>query len=117
MKKSSLILMVAALLSLSMVAKASNGPTMIDLGALDGSVSSAFGINNQGQVAGESTISNGETRAFLWEKGGMTNLGTLGESAGSGYNFSVARGINNRGQVVGESTSSSGIHAFLWQPD
>ena len=61
---------------------------MTDLGTLGGSVSVAYGINNGGQIVGESKIASGAFHAVLWENGTMTDLGTLG-----GPN-SVAFGIN-----------------------
>jgi probable HAF family extracellular repeat protein len=67
----------------------------------------AFAINSAGQVVGE-----GEPgRAVIWEKGTITDLGTLGGSA------SYAYGINPAGQVVGESWTMGDrvAHAFLWE--
>jgi probable HAF family extracellular repeat protein len=84
--------------------------TLIDLGTLGGGSSGAYGINEGGQVVGESETAAGLTHAFLWEAGtGMQDLGTLGGS------FSRAYSINARGQVVGESATFTGIHAFLWE--
>jgi probable HAF family extracellular repeat protein len=78
---------------------------MQDLGTPPGYTNSvAYGINDSGQVVGESYTSGG-WHAFLYEDGQMQDLGTL-----PGGTYSVAYGINDSGQVVG----SSGGHAFLY---
>ncbi|MBN1514847.1 MAG: DUF3466 family protein [Phycisphaerae bacterium] len=84
-----------------------------DLGTLEGGVSSfAFGINDSGQVVGNSMKGGSSGRgAFLYENGVMRDLGSLGGSA-------LAFAINNAGQVVGRSMDSMGAYrAFLWQND
>ncbi len=72
----------------------------LDLGSLGG-ISSACGLNNQGQVAGFSWLSaSGPAHAFLYSGGAMTDLGTLG-----GTN-SWAIAVNDLGQVAGYSLTS-----------
>jgi probable HAF family extracellular repeat protein len=91
-----------------------NGMGMTDLGTLGGSDSSAQGINDAGQVAGNSFTATGEPHAFITSPDGvgMTDLGTLGGSN------SHARGINDAGQVVGDSFTATGEpHAFITGPD
>ena len=106
------------------------GSGMQDLGTLgDGPSSRARGINDQGQVVGESTYPRvdarePQTHAFLWTPGsGMQDLGALGQ----GLTSSVAYDINNAGQVVGRSFSADPpifpptdpeyrSRAFLWSP-
>jgi probable HAF family extracellular repeat protein len=87
---------------------------VIDLGTLGGDVSMATGMNNNGQVVGETAAKDDIGRAFLWRPGrGMQDLGTLGGERRT----SVAKGINNKGQVVGRASASRHYceHAFLWQ--
>jgi probable HAF family extracellular repeat protein len=81
-----------------------------DLGTLGGASAFARAINAVGQIAGLSTLSNGQTHAFLWTNGVMRDLGTLGGD------YSEARGINDRGHVVGVSKTATGAYrAFLWK--
>jgi probable HAF family extracellular repeat protein len=83
--------------------------SLIDLGTLSGSTSWAHGINDRGQVVGQSDTAAGATRAFLWDGGGMADLGTLGGP------WAEALAINERGLVVGDSSTPSGEgHAALW---
>jgi len=70
---------------------------------------SAVAINNENQIVGDSLTASGEKHAFMWKKGVMTDLGTLGGSS------SYATGINDKGQVVGGAKTASGKnHAVLW---
>lgn len=71
----------------------SNG-VMRDLGALGGSVSMAYSINDSGVVVGQASTAGGEMHAFVWQNGVMKDLGVAGET-------SAARGINSRGDIVG----------------
>ncbi len=87
---------------------------MKDIGTLPGgNMSSAFDINNNGQIVGYSNGTNAlPQHAVMWtRKGAITDIGTL-----QGGNTSIARGINENGQVVGSSNWGSTIsqQAFLW---
>jgi probable HAF family extracellular repeat protein len=103
-----------------------------DLGTLEGGYSSiANSVNKDGQVVGvfandvpdqNSMFSNGyQARAFLWQKGVMQDLGTLGGTDAQ------ALLINDRRQVVGWSyTGSPGaciqgvplaIDSFIWEEE
>jgi probable HAF family extracellular repeat protein len=82
-----------------------------DLGTLGGPESYAWGLNNQGQVVGDSLTASGQDHCFIWQKGQMTDLGTLGGDS------CIAFAINNYGQVAGQSMIFNGIdkHAFVWR--
>lgn len=75
----------------------------------------AFDINEHGQIVGY--LSPGGqvafARAFLYDRGKYTELGTL-----PGTTLSLATAINDKGQVIGQSlnTSKPGTaRAFLWE--
>lgn len=78
--------------------------TIRDLGSLGGG-SQANAINEKGQIVGMSgigvrTATGGEIEhAFLWQKGRMVDLGTLG----TGFNATHASAINGSGQIIGSS--------------
>jgi probable HAF family extracellular repeat protein len=90
-----------------------------DLGTLGGPDALAYAINERGQIAGQSYTSytpNPDTGMptmdpFLWDKGMLTDLGTLGGTIGN------AIWLNNRGQVVGSSNVAGDqfSHGFLWE--
>jgi len=92
---------------------------MSDLGTLGGNNSNGHTLNERGQVVGwsETTTTPDPSfgfppyHAFLWEKGVMSDLGTLGGK------LSVFPWINNGGQVAGVSTlpGDAHFHGFLWQ--
>jgi probable HAF family extracellular repeat protein len=86
--------------------------TYVDLGTLPGGTQSvAYGLNDSQAVVGWSTIPGCTTaagfecrRAYVWQNGVMTDLGTL-----PGDEDSFARAINNNGIIVG--TSETGVIA------
>ena len=102
----------------------------IDLGTLGGFQSNAISVNDYGQVVGFSTVDTtpdpfsflgATTHAFLWEKGAMRDLGTLGGPD----SFPGLGGINERKNVVvggsyinstpNLSTGLPTMDPFLWK--
>ncbi len=88
--------------------------TVIDLGTLGATPSSAYGLNNNGQVVGSSYVNSRTYHAFLYSGGTMIDLGTLGGNNSQGI------GINDSGQVVGQADTVITVgsvqmgHAFLY---
>jgi len=92
---------------------------MKDLGTLAGDFSSSGdGINNLGQVVGGSCDADGNCRAYLWEKGVMTDLNTLIPPDSTLYLLEATGTINDLGEIAGEAydTVSGEIHPFLLVP-
>jgi probable HAF family extracellular repeat protein len=73
---------------------------------------SAYGINNDGTIAGEATLANGP-EPVLWKVTGGAML--IGDGSTS-YDWAVA--VNDGGTVLGqyEDSGSPGSGAFLWTP-
>ena len=91
---------------------------MTDLGTLSGGAHSyAYGINDKGQIVGDSfTENNITTHACLWQNGVMIDIGTTLQGSRSS-----AKKINENGQIVGSSAyyieeiGKDASDAFLWQ--
>jgi probable HAF family extracellular repeat protein len=104
--------------------------SVLDLGVLGGAIppqlmgyrfSSAYDINNAGQVVGQSSndkFGMPTYSAFIWRDGAMQDLGKM-DNFGIAHNYN-AMGINNLGQAVGYASYDGARHdgnysaAFLW---
>jgi probable HAF family extracellular repeat protein len=82
---------------------------LIDLGTLGGTGSTAYGINDSGQVVGSAKTNSSTYHAFVYSNGSMTDLNPAGASSSDAY------AINNSAQVSGRyrdpvaSTESAAI--------
>jgi probable HAF family extracellular repeat protein len=81
-----------------------------NLGSTDRAYDALVGMNASGLVAGNSFTARGKNHACVWQKGVITDLGTLG---GDG---SDAAQINDAGQVIGTAATAAGdSRAYLWE--
>ena len=79
------------------------GYTVTDIGTLGGTFGEANAVNNKGWVVGDATLPGDRVRhAFLWRKGLMKDLGTLG-----GPNSIGLFPLNERGEITGFSDTST----------
>jgi probable HAF family extracellular repeat protein len=90
-----------------------------NLGTLGGAESLAWDINDAGQIVGYAETTRppgggefdyGDLHAFLYQRGTMKDLGTLGGTSSS------ANAINNAGVIVGDASlpGNSGTVAFVY---
>jgi probable HAF family extracellular repeat protein len=95
---------------------------MHDLGTFGGTYSQAWGINDRGEVVGESNTSgDASTDAFLYDGSVMYDLNNVVAGA-SDVQFNIAQGINDAEQIVANGCYISGplehnCHAFLLAPE
>jgi probable HAF family extracellular repeat protein len=86
---------------------------MVDLGSLGGTCTVAMGLNDRGQIVGQSWSAGDSTgHAFYWDRAhGMLDLGTLGGD------FASADAINDSGDAVGGAYLPGNvlIDAALWR--
>ena len=106
--------------------------TIIPLGTLDyipggsfgGGFSCARGINDKGEIVGNSITNIGGEAAFIWDKNnGMRNLNDFLPAGSQWTELVQATGINNDGQIVGIGYVDSdgdgqgdAAHGFLATP-
>src|ERR1700722_11481616 len=90
---------------------------MQDLGKLSGDVASvSISINDAGSIVGASLDKKFNPRAFLWEKGVMTDLNTLVAGHSPLY-LLTGCSINSRGEITGLGMTHTGeIHTYLATP-
>jgi probable HAF family extracellular repeat protein len=91
---------------------------MQDLGTLPGDfISAGLGINDRAEVVGVSIDASFNLRAYLWQKGHMTDLNNLIPSD-STLSLILACSINSQGQIVGLAVDkdTGAAHAFLATP-
>lgn len=75
---------------------------------LGATTSQANGMNRNGVVVGESTMTVLGPRAFVWDAGQLTELGSAP--------YASAADINDRGVIAGSAFIDRWVHAVIWTP-
>ena len=89
---------------------------IIDLGVFEDEWTYGLGMNDHGQVVGETrAVGVGIVRAILIDDGVMYDLNDL-ISADTPWDLKSAHSINNVGQIVGRGDIGGIIHSFLLTP-
>jgi probable HAF family extracellular repeat protein len=87
-----------------------------DLGTFGEEPSSALGINDAGQIVGASAVSEGNLRAFLWERGHLWNLNDLIADK-SDWLLMTAYRINEGGVILASGFHQGATHLCLLIPE
>ena len=89
--------------------------SVVDVGSLGGDITQAYGINDNGDIVGESEISASSTsvmHAFLYHHASRSVV-DLGAPGGS---QSEAFSINDAGTITGEVYETTSNHGTNWHP-
>ena len=89
------------------------GPERLEL-LTGGTFGSAYAVNAQAQIVGESEDDALNVQAVLWQ--GPTGSPTVLPALAAGR-FNAAYGISDGGIIVGESTEAGTPHAVVWTVD
>jgi probable HAF family extracellular repeat protein len=98
---------------------------MTDIGSLGGSITSAFDINNLGQIVGAANLPGPfssvlDMHAFLYSDGVLTDLNSLAGLQEAGWRLLAgADAINDSGQIIGLGYLNTGEnqHVFSLTPN
>lgn len=83
----------------------------IELGSFNGETTNIYGINNDGQILGDTS-----TTPFLYQNGAFHDLRTMIDETGSGWRWRV-KAINDSGLILANGTAASGqTRAVLLAP-
>ena len=85
---------------------------MVDLGTFGGTNSFGYDVNSNGAVVGTAQNAAGESRAFIYTNGVLTDLNVL-LSPSDGWVLQNATAINDQGMVVGWGMNSGIRRAYL----
>jgi probable HAF family extracellular repeat protein len=85
------------------------------IGEEDEATCQPLDINSAGTVVGVAMPEDGHLRAFIWEKGKLTDLNDVIDPH-SGWRLLVASRINDKGEILGRGYYKGHIHVFTLEP-